>query len=105
MVNVVVCLEEDRGLQKSQGWLKRLFGSIMSAKSTMGLFDQPMTEIQQQYQCGSKLRVEILPRLASPKVGDVRRWLDHELVKSSVPYLPEKEIEAIFQGRDSFANG
>jgi hypothetical protein len=101
LVSVVVCLEEDEELVGSQGWWKRWLGSMGSAKSDMDLFNQPMKEIQQQYQDGAKLQVKILPRLASPKLVDVRRWLDHELVKSSVPYVPEKEIEAIFQGRDS----
>jgi len=101
LISVVVCLEEDRGLSESQGWWKQFLGSMGTPKIAIGMFDQAAKEIQQQHQDNSKLRVEILPTLASPKVGDVRRWLDHELVKPSAPYVPEKEIEALFQGRNS----
>jgi uncharacterized protein DUF4062 len=101
LISVVVCLEEDRGSRKSQAWWKRWVNSMGSAHGGKGPFDKAMSEIQQQYQDGSKLRVEILPRLVSPKVGDIRRWLDHELVKSTVPFVAEPEIKAIFQDRDS----
>lgn len=103
LVSVVVCLEEDRNLSKTQGWWNRVFGSRRATKGAMGGFEQAMTEIQQQYQDNSQVRVENLPPLTSPKKGDVRRWLDHELVKPSVRHVLEREteIEAIFQGRDS----
>lgn len=101
LMSVVVCLEEDAGVPGSLGVWKRFLSSMGSAKSAMGLFDQPLMAIQQQYQDGSKVRVEMLPRLTSPKMGDVRRWLDHELVKPSVRYVSESDIEAMFQGQDS----
>ena len=101
LVSVVVCLEEDEYSSSLQQWWKRLVSSRGATKWQLGLFDQPMTEVQKYYQDSSELRVEVLPRLVSPKVVDVRRWMDHELVKPSVRYLPEKEIEAMFQGRDS----
>ncbi len=98
LVSLVVCLEEDAGAQR---WWKRWLGTGEVTKSAMGLFDRHILEIQQRYRDGSKVRVEILPRLTSPKVGDVRRWLDHELVRPFVRYVPETEIEAMFPGRDS----
>lgn len=101
LVSVVVCLEEDRPSSKTQGRWNRIFGFIGFKKGDMDRFDQSVKEIQQRYQDGSKLRVEMLPHLTSPKMGDVRRWLDHELVKPSVRHVLETEIEDIFRERDS----
>lgn len=101
LISVVVCLEEDRESVGSQRWWKRFWKGTGSSGSGLGPCDQLIRKIQQRYQDGSKVRVEILPHLTSPKLVDVRRWLDHELVKSSVPYMQEEEIQALFQGRDS----
>lgn len=101
LVSVVVCLEDDRVASKTQGWWNRVFGAMGSTKGVIGRVDEAMTEIQKRYQDSSKVRVKLLPHLTSPTLVDVRRWLDHELVKSSVRYLPEEDIQALFQGRNS----
>ena len=103
LVSVVVCLEEDRQVPKSHGWWKRLFRSTESVSPTIDVFEKTIKEFQQQYADEKKLRLEILPSLVSPKVADVRRWLDHELVKLAVPYVAEKDIETMFQGGDSLS--
>lgn len=89
LVGVVVSLAED----KKQGLWKRWVGG--------DVFKRSMQELKDRYRDGSKLLVKVLPRLISPTEADVRRWLEHELVKSSALRVGEKEIEAIFQGRDS----
>ncbi len=96
LVGVVVSLEED----EKQGWLSRLWGRGGSNRSA-DLFERSIQDLEERYRDGSKLLVKVLPRLTSPKVADVRRWLEHELVKSSALRVGEREIEAIFQGRDS----
>jgi hypothetical protein len=96
LVSVVVSLEED----SKQGRLKRWLGMVGSNKPD-GLFEKSILDLEGRYRDGSKLLVKALPRLAPPKVADVRRWLDHELVKPSALRVGEKEIEEIFQGRES----
>lgn len=89
LVGVVVSLAED----ETQGWWRRWLGGDPFQKS--------MESFEERYRGGSKLLMKVLPRLTSPIVADVRRWLEHELVKPSALRIGEKEIEEIFQGRDS----
>lgn len=89
LVGVVVSLAEDG----RQGLWKRLLGSDPFGKS--------IQELEERYRDGSKLLVKVLPRLTSPKMADVRRWLGHDLVRPSAMRVGEAEIQAIFQGRDS----
>ncbi len=101
VLGMVVCLRDDQLATDSQGLWQRLFSRSQGDRSTGGLFDQPIKQIQEQYQDRTRLRVEVLPQLTSPKSADVRRWLEHDLVKAKVPFVPGKEIDAMFQGRDS----
>jgi hypothetical protein len=96
LVSVVVSLEEDN----MQGLWNRWLGRVGFNKPT-GIFEESIRDLEVRYQDGSKFQVIVLPRLASPKVADVRRWLDHELVKSSALRVGEREIEGLFEGRDS----
>jgi len=104
VVGMVVCLREDQLASGSQGWWQRLFSRSTTDPSTGGIFDQAIQQVQAQYQNQSQLRVEILPRLTSPKAADVRRWLKHELVEAKVPFVPGKDIEAMFpKDKDSLS--
>lgn len=97
LVGAVLCLEED----ENHGWWNRMFGFAGASKSTMGPFEKSIQELERRHVDGSQLHLKVLPRLVSPKVADVRRWLDHELVKSSGVRSGEAEIKSIFQGRES----
>ena len=101
LLGAVVCLEEDRSHDEPQGWWQRIFGGKGNEESEEMKFQQVAQDIQQQYQDGDLLRVHLLPRLDSPKAADVRRWLDHDLVKAVVPFVPGKDIEALFDKRES----
>ncbi len=96
LVGMVVCLRDDQSTSEPQGlWQRWLFRSKTVPASVEG-FDRAIQQIQAQYQDQKSLRVETLPRLTSPKAADVRRWLEHELVKAKVPFVPGKDIEAMF---------
>lgn len=90
LVSLVVSFEED---EKQSIW-KRWWSSDLLNKS--------IQEIQRHYPDDSKVLIRVLPRLTSPVVTDVRQWFEHDLVNLRPS---EKEIEEIFQGRDSIPMG
>lgn len=104
LVSVMVSLEED----SKQSLLNRWFGMAGSNKSA-GLFEKSSLDLEKRYWDGSKLLVKVLPRLASPNKADVDRWLDHKLLKKllkrSALRVGEKEMAALFKGRDSLPMG
>ncbi len=101
LVSMVICLAEDEESPKPWKWRKWLSRSAKLESKDQGPFDRAITEIKQQFIDGTRLRVESLPRLTSPRIGDVRRWLEHELVKKTRPHVAEKELDEIFAGQES----
>ena len=101
LVGMVVCLLDNHPAPDPKGFWQRLFSQSQTNRTRDGFFDQPIKQIQEQYQDRKKLMVEVLPPLTSPKEGDVRRWLEHDLVRNKVSFVRGKDIKAIFQGKDS----
>ena len=101
LVGMVVCLRDDKEQSDSPGIWQRLFWQDKTEQSSEGVFNQAIQELQVQYRDQTKLRVEVLPQLTSPKAADVRRWVEHDLVKAKVSFVPGKDIEAMFGEKDS----
>jgi hypothetical protein len=90
LVSVMVSLQEDEQHSLWTRWRKK----HLLTKSVQGL--------EERYRDNAKLILKVLPRLEPQKAADVRRWINHELVKLIVG---EKEIEGIFQRRKSLPMG
>lgn len=86
LVSLVVSFEEDEEPGIWKRWWNR------------DLLNKSIQELQRHYPDDSRVLVRTLPRLTSLIAFDVRLWLEHKLVNLRVSY---KEIEGMFQGRDS----
>ena len=100
LVGMVVCLRDDQSVVEPQGMWQRWFSRNKTVPSSGEIFDRAIQQIQTLYHDPKTLRVERLPCLTSPKAADVRRWVEHDLVRAKIPFVSGKEIEAMFPDKN-----
>jgi hypothetical protein len=96
-----VSLVDDRNaIGQSSSWWTKILSLKKPPPQTESVFLASIQRLCQKYDNRTDLRVEVLPQLEAPQIGDVRLWLNNDDVRPYVALLSEEDILGLFDGQD-----
>jgi hypothetical protein len=94
-------LVDDRNaIGQSSSWWTKILSLKKPPPQTESVFLASIQRLCQKYDNRTDLRVEVLPQLEAPQIGDVRLWLNNDDVRPYVALLSEEDILGLFDGQD-----